>query len=162
MSPFLFRVLDLYRVPLALWYPKLPASIELSNCLRYAKIGSPPECWSDMTLEGKSLPAWHSWAFSVIVGMSRLCAFPLPWPRVAPLKDPGIVIDWIVNTVQLLCAALGQCADYQGPARGPAHDTFRQNPRCDERPGVRHCLRPGRFSRSTIMHGLVYHVPWSS
>lgn len=96
----LFRVLDLYRVPLALWYPKLPASIGLSNCLRYAKIGSPPGCWFDMTLEGRAMPTWHSWAFSVIVGMSQLCAFPLPWPRVAPLKDPGIVIDWIVNAVQ--------------------------------------------------------------
>ena len=102
----LFRVLDLYRVPLALWYPKLPASIGLSNCLRYAKIGSPPECWFDMKLDGKALPAWHSWAFSVIVGMSRLCAFSIPWPRVAPLKDPGIVIDWIVNTVQ----RHGRCA----------------------------------------------------
>jgi len=96
----LFRVLDLYRVPLAMWYPKLPASVGLSNGLRYAKIGSPPEQWFDMALEGTALPVWHSWALSVIVGMSRLCEFSLPWPKVAPLRDPGIVIDWMVNAAQ--------------------------------------------------------------
>lgn len=102
----MFRVLDLYRVPLALWYPKLPASIGLSNGLRYAKIGSPPEHWFDMSLEGSALPAWHSWALSAIIGMSRFCAFPLPWPKAAPLRDPGSVIDWIVSAVQ----QHGRCA----------------------------------------------------
>jgi hypothetical protein len=108
-SPYehlLFRVLDLHQVPLALWYPKLPVSIGLSNSLRYAKIGKPPVCWFDMKLAGRALPAWHSWAFSLIVAVSRLCAVPLPWPRVAPLNDPGIVVDWMAGAVRLR----GRCA----------------------------------------------------
>jgi len=102
----LFRLLDLHRVPLALWYPKIPASIGLSNSLRYAKVGRPPERWFDMKLEGNALPAWHSWGFSLIVGISRLGSFSIPWPEPAPLKDPGVIIDWIVQAVR----RHGRCA----------------------------------------------------
>jgi hypothetical protein len=102
----MFRLLDLSTAPLALWYPKIPASIGLSNSLRYAKIGYPPACWFDMKLSGRSLPYWHSWSLAAVIGLCRLGAVPIPWPRAAPLDDPGVILDWISERIQ----RQGRCA----------------------------------------------------
>jgi len=101
-SPYeqiMLRLLDIERVPLAVWYPKLPASIGLTACLRYAKVGKPADRWFDMTLAGRAMPAWHSWALSAIVGVSRLAGAPVPSPVAAPIDAPGIILDWIVESV---------------------------------------------------------------
>jgi hypothetical protein len=102
----MFRMLDLHGVPMALWYPKVPASIGLVNCLRYAKVGKALDRWFDMALDRNVLPAWHAWAVSAIVGVSRFAAIPIPRPVRAPLNDPGIVIDWIVDALR----RAGRCA----------------------------------------------------
>jgi hypothetical protein len=105
-EPIMFRMLDLFEVPMALWYPKLPASIGLSNSLRYAKVGKALDRWFDMKLEGRALPVWHSWAFWAIVRMSRFGKISIPWPEPAPLADPGNILDWISATVR----RHGRCA----------------------------------------------------
>lgn len=96
----MFRLLDLYRTPMALWYPKLPASIGLSNLLRYAKIGGTPECWFDMRLSDRPVPYWHAWVLAAIIGFSRLGGARFPWPRPAPLDDPHAVLDWIAEKIR--------------------------------------------------------------
>jgi len=108
-SPYeqiMLRLLDIERVPLAVWYPKLPASIGLTACLRYAKVGKPADHWFDMKLAGRAMPAWHSWALSAIVGVSRLAGAPVPSAVAAPIDAPGIILDWIVESV----AQHGRCA----------------------------------------------------
>ena len=96
----MFHLLALHEVPLALWYPKVPVSIGLSNSLRYAKVGKPPEAWFDMKLGINTVPFWHLWALSAIIGVSRLSAVPIPWPQAAPLDDPGVILAWILNNIQ--------------------------------------------------------------
>lgn len=95
----MFAMLDLHRVPLALWYSKLPASIPLVQCLRYAKIGHPPVAWFDMAIGGTFVPRRHRWALAAIMAASRLSKMPFPWPRAAPLDDPGAILDWLRATV---------------------------------------------------------------
>jgi hypothetical protein len=102
----MFHLLDLHQTPLALWYPKLPASIGLSNSLRYAKIGRIPECWFDMKLSDRPLPFWHLWSLAAIIGLSRLSGIRFPWPRPVPLDDPQVILDWIAEKIR----RRGRCA----------------------------------------------------
>ena len=95
----MFAMLDLQHVPLALWYPKLPASVPLVQCLRYAKIGHPPHQWFDMAIGGAFAPRRHRWALAAILAASRLSKTPLPWPRPAPIANPAAILDWLRDTV---------------------------------------------------------------
>ena len=95
----MFAMLDLHEVPLALWYSKLPASVPLVQCLRYAKIGHPPVQWFDMAIGGSFVPRRHRWALAAIMAASRFSKMPFPWPRAAPLADPVVILEWLRTTV---------------------------------------------------------------
>lgn len=102
----MFRMLDLGDVPLALWYPKVPSSIGLSNSLRYAKAGKAVDRWFDMTLDRRAMGPWHGWALALIVCASQVSRTPLRRPVAAPLGTPGRVIDWITASLR----RHGRCA----------------------------------------------------
>jgi hypothetical protein len=96
----MFRMLELRDVPMAIWYPKVPSSIGLVNCLRYAKVGKAVERWFDMSLAGRSMGPWHGWALALTVAASRVSRTPLPRTISAPLQEPGPVIDWIAGALR--------------------------------------------------------------
>jgi hypothetical protein len=102
----MFRMLGLHDVPFALWYPKVPSSIGLVNCLRYGKIGKAVDRWFDMALETAALGPWHGWALALTIAASRRSGTPIPRPVRAPLTEPGVVVDWILEAVR----RHGRCA----------------------------------------------------
>ncbi len=101
-----FRMLDVYGVPLSLWYPELPASTGIGNCLRYAKIGHPPARWFSMRVGAQSSSAGAALATRLAVATSRNTAAPLPWPRRLGHEQSEVVVDWIRSTQ----ARHGRCA----------------------------------------------------
>jgi hypothetical protein len=94
----MFKMLDIYDLPLALWYPKLPAPTGLGNCLRYAKIGHPPGKWFNMLSDSRVRPGWElRLANSAVVYLSRFSKAPLPGPEPLGLEHAGGVVDWITS-----------------------------------------------------------------
>lgn len=92
----LFRMLEIHDVPVALWYPRLPAVTGVGNGLRYAKIGHPPSRWFCMLTDNEVRPGLESrLATAFIVWASRLTRFPLPHPERATLRQAQVVLDWI-------------------------------------------------------------------
>jgi hypothetical protein len=96
---FMFKMLDIYGTPLALWYPKLPAPTGIGNSLRYAKIGYPPKRWFNMLADSRIRSGWElRMATSAIILLSRLSTTPLPLPQDLSLSQVGTIVDWIIET----------------------------------------------------------------
>ena len=116
----MFRALGLYGIPLALWYPELPASTGIGNCLRYAKIGQPPKHWFGMPVSRTSGSRGFELATRMVVMESRLTAMPLPWPRRLEHDQSHRVLDWIEERI----AGGGRCAvqSYVSTALRISHD----------------------------------------
>jgi hypothetical protein len=96
-----FRMLDLYDVPIALWYPKLPAVTGVSNSIRYTKIGQTPDRWfvllpTERIKSGRAL----SLATDLIVWASRLSRRPLPKPVLLEMNNVDVALDWILTNRQ--------------------------------------------------------------
>ncbi len=107
---FLFNMLDIYDAPLVLWYPKLPASTGISNSLRYAKIGHPPDRWFSMqTDSGIHSGFKNSLTNLAIVWLSRLTKTPLPRPQALNLSRIGVIVDWIIETRKRHTRCVVQC-----------------------------------------------------
>ncbi len=95
----MFSMLRLHNVPLALWFPRLPAATGISNLLRYAKIGQPPCQWFALLADRDVRPGLESRAamtFALVA--SRLARRPLPWPKAAGFDRVDLIVDWIVAT----------------------------------------------------------------
>jgi hypothetical protein len=93
-----FQMLDLDDVPLALWYPKLPAVTGVANSLRYAKLGKSPDRWFSLLpthqlKSGREL----SMATSLIVWISRFSLNPLPKPERLEMENVNGALDWILQ-----------------------------------------------------------------
>jgi hypothetical protein len=100
-----FKELDLYGLPFAIWYPRFPGSVGLSNLLRYAKIGQVPSAWFDMELDESLIPVWHDWALAGIRWMSGLSGKRLPKPIISPGASAESVLRWILGQL----SARGRC-----------------------------------------------------
>jgi hypothetical protein len=93
-----FEMLDLRGVPLALWYPQLPAVTGISNSLRYAKLGEPVRRWFDL-LDGPDVRSpWDCRAMTgLIVKASRLAGRPIAPPEPMGLDRVDGVLDWLLR-----------------------------------------------------------------
>jgi len=93
----MFEMLHIYDVPLILWYPGLPAVTGISNSLRYAKIGRPPERWFNLASSAKRMDSgWKNrLGTSAVVWLSRLSKAPLAVPEPLSLNDVNVVLEWI-------------------------------------------------------------------
>jgi hypothetical protein len=95
----MFKMLDIYDTPLAIWYPKLPASTGISNSMRYAKIGHPPDRWFNILAESSIHPELkNKLTTPAITWISRLSKTPLPRAQALSLSKAGAIVDWIVET----------------------------------------------------------------
>lgn len=56
----MMEMLGITGLPLAIWYPPLPASTGVGNLLRYARIGCPPSRWFSIPISEKGLQGWES------------------------------------------------------------------------------------------------------
>jgi len=102
-----FNMLDMYSIPLAIWYPKLPASTGVNNILRSAKIGRRPDRWFQLLSDRNVKPGIESRiANQAIILMSLLTDSPLPHPEPVPIDNAGIILDWILENLE----RHGRCA----------------------------------------------------
>jgi hypothetical protein len=93
-----FQFLDLYDVPLALWFPQPPASAGLDNALRYAKAGRPALRWFDMLTEGGRRPGLDGRLFMTAAAwISRGARNRIPCPEPLSLNDTPFVLRWLVR-----------------------------------------------------------------
>lgn len=96
-----FELLDLYHVPLALWYPPLPAVTGVSNSLRYARIGQPPARWFCLLSDERARFGLRSHlATRVMIWASRFTRCPLASPEPTPLEQTDKVLRWILDTLR--------------------------------------------------------------
>jgi len=96
-----FRMLGIEGLPLALWYPGLPATTGVSNSLRYARIGQRVNRWFLLTADGRSpadLPARV--ATAAIVWVSRFTPAALPKPLPVALSNAGPVLQWLLERLR--------------------------------------------------------------
>jgi hypothetical protein len=97
-----FRMLEINGLPLAIWYPGLPASTGIPTCLRYARIGFPADRWfcilPDSRMHAK---IEYRLATAVIVWASRLSRSPLPRPEPVTVDQAETVLDWVLAAVRL-------------------------------------------------------------
>jgi hypothetical protein len=102
----IFKMFDLYGVPLALWYPKLPAATGVSNSLKYAKIGYPPARWFQLLNDREIRPQFKTRvANEFILWLSRFTPFPIPRPQHVPFTRPETILSWI----EAMVASHGRC-----------------------------------------------------
>jgi hypothetical protein len=94
----MFKMLDIYDVPLALWYPRLPAGTGIGNTIRYAKIGHPPERWFCMLPDASVKPGIENrLATDFVIWASRLTRTPLARPEPVTIARVGTVVDWMAG-----------------------------------------------------------------
>ncbi len=97
----IFKMLDICDVPLALWYPRLPAATGIGNSLVYARIGHPPERWFCMLPDSKVKPGIeHRLATDATVLISRFTRNRLARPEPVSISQVGIVLDWMVGRLR--------------------------------------------------------------
>lgn len=100
-------MLDLEGVPIALWYPALPASTGITNTLRYAKAGYVPDRWFNMLVDSRSHVSLESrLATSTIIRMGRWVGCPLPRAEPTSLDQ----IDRVVHQLVAWLKERGRCA----------------------------------------------------
>ncbi len=88
-------MLGLERAPLALWYPRLPASTGLNNALRYVKVDARLERWFQLLEDGETRPGLENrLAMWGTLGLSRLAGRPIPWPEPTRLDELDRILDW--------------------------------------------------------------------
>jgi len=93
-----FRMLDMDGVPIALWYPGLPATTGVANSLRYARIGHVAERWFEMRVDGRSTPGFlNRVATDAMVLASYVSRSPLAWPHPTPLDRLDDVLEWALD-----------------------------------------------------------------
>jgi hypothetical protein len=93
-----FDMLGLGDVPLAVWYPQLPACTGLSNSLRYARLGHAPVRWFDMLGDGARRPSVASrLVTAAAVLVSRTTPRPIAWPEPIGLGRVDRIVDWIAG-----------------------------------------------------------------
>lgn len=103
----MLNMLDLEEVPIALWYPVIPASTGISNTLRYAKAGHMPDRWFNMLVDLRSRLSLESrLATNTIIQLSRWIGRPLPRPEPLCLDE----IDRIVHQLIAWLKKRGRCA----------------------------------------------------
>jgi hypothetical protein len=94
----MFRTLDLYDTPLAVWYPTLPGTVGISNVLRYCKIGRPPQRWFRLLTDKVAPIGFDSrLANRAILLSSRFSKLKIPNPEPLDLDRADIVVDWILE-----------------------------------------------------------------
>lgn len=90
------KLAGLYGVPLAVWFPQLPAPSGIVSTLLHAKIGQPPVRWFDVECGSGNWPVWQGKLLTAgLVAASRASSRPLAPP------EPGhvaAVLDWILRT----------------------------------------------------------------
>jgi len=100
-------MLNMRGMPLAIWYPSLPASTGIANTLRYTKVGCRPQRWFNMLTDVRGGPGLESrLAQRGLLWVARLAGRPLPRPEPTGLVDIGRVVDWVVGTLE----REGRCA----------------------------------------------------
>lgn len=103
----MIHMLDLGDVPIALWYPTLPASTGITNVLRYAKSGFITDRWFNM-LGGQNayLSLETRIATNTIIRLSRLFGSKLPYPEPLALDQA----DRIAHQLAEWLKTKGRCA----------------------------------------------------
>lgn len=100
-------MLDLENVPMALWYPVLPASTGISNTLRYAKAGHMPDRWFNMLIGSRPrLSLETRLATNTIIRLSRWMGRPLPRPESLSLDQIDPIVDQLIAWLK----KRGRCA----------------------------------------------------
>ena len=100
-------MLDLENVPIALWYPVLPASTGIANTLRYAKAGYIPDRWFNMLVDSHfHLSLETRLATNMIIRLSKWIGHPLPHPEPLALDQ----IDRIAHQLIVWLKKRGRCA----------------------------------------------------
>ena len=100
-------MLDLDQVPMALWYPALPASTGIANTLRYAKAGYVPDRWFNMLVDSDLRVGLESrLATNTIIRLGRWIGCPLPRPEPVPLDRIDRVVDHVIAWLK----ERGRCA----------------------------------------------------
>jgi hypothetical protein len=90
------KLAGLYGVPLAVWFPQLPAASGIVSTLQHAKIGQPPVRWFDIECGSRSSPGWQGKLLTAgLVAASRASSRPLASPEPGPVCT---VLDWILRT----------------------------------------------------------------
>ncbi len=124
-------MLDLDQVPIALWYPALPASTGITNTLRYAKAGYVPDRWFNMCVDSRSGVGLETrLATNTIIRLSRWIGCPLPRPEplsldridrivhqlIAWLKEGGRCAfqSYVSQAVRVAGACFDRCSDLSG------------------------------------------------
>jgi hypothetical protein len=93
-----FRMLGLDGVPLALWYPGLPATTGVGNALRYAKIGHAVDRWFAAALDGSPTSGLlQRLATRALVLGAQTSGLRIPWPVPTPLTDVERVMAWVMD-----------------------------------------------------------------
>jgi len=78
----ILQMLGLHGMPVALWYPQLPAGTGIGNSLRYAKVGEPPARWFDLGPEQNDVGAWQGRLMTAgLILASRFSRTPLAGPE---------------------------------------------------------------------------------
>ena len=91
-------MLDLEDVPIALWYPTLPASTGIANILRYAKSGFISDRWYNMLVDQNThLSLETRMATATIIRLSRWLGQKLPFPEPLPFDQIDCIVDQLVK-----------------------------------------------------------------
>ncbi|MCL4819549.1 MAG: hypothetical protein KJ067_10420 [Vicinamibacteria bacterium] len=92
--------------PLGLWRGVLP-DLGLNNALRRIGYGPGPERWFTPVGPRDLRPGLEfRLATAYVLGISRLCGYPLPRPEPVPLEQAAVVARWVAETLR----ARGRCA----------------------------------------------------
>ena len=123
----MMEMLGLDRVPMAIWYPTLPASTGVSNLLRYAKAGFVPRRWFSMTGKGSLSSLENRLITGLIVRVGRLLGTPLPLPE--SFADDSV--DQISAQLAAWLEEYGRCAFQTYVSRAVRVVQVLQKRRCD-------------------------------
>ena len=84
------------RGPVALWLPILPGSAGISNVLRYAKLGRPPDPWFSHAPVSLGRGGQAAGQTRAMLRLGRLFGSALPTPEYVPLAEADRVAEWAV------------------------------------------------------------------
>jgi hypothetical protein len=92
----MFDMLDADDVPLAIWYPGLPAVTGVSNSLRYSKAGRRVDRWFRLPDGCGRSSRWSLATFAAVVA-SRLSPRPVPTPERLETEQAEHLLQWAIE-----------------------------------------------------------------
>jgi hypothetical protein len=91
----------LLRPPTVLWRSILPSVTGLKNVLEGPMIGNVPQKWFTPLRSGEvRVPPMHQVTTNYILAVGRLCGYAFPWPEVARLDRPEVVLRCVERALK--------------------------------------------------------------